>query len=164
MAKLAKIVPSFWYARDAEKAAEFYVSIFPDSEVVRVTDMPAESPSGPPGSVKLVDFMLFGQSFFAMTAGPLDQFNHAISLSVMCENQTEIDKYYSALLRGGTEEQCGWVKDKFGVSWQVVPRALGEMMADMDRTRAKHVAEAMLRMKKLDIGVLEEAFRKSAAA
>jgi predicted 3-demethylubiquinone-9 3-methyltransferase (glyoxalase superfamily) len=164
MADLAKLVPHLWYAQDAEDAAEFYVSIFPDSQLVRVVDLPADSPSGPAGTVKIIDFMIFGQPLIALAAGPLDPFNHAISFCIMCDSQAEIDQYYAALLRGGTEEQCGWVKDKFGVSWQVVPRILNEMIADVDRKRARHVAEAMLRMKKIDVATLEEAFRKSAAA
>ena len=106
--------------------------------------MPTETPSGPPGSVKVVDFTIFGQPFIALTAGPLDPFNHAVSFCVMCDDQAEIDEYWEALLDGGSPEECGWLKDRFGVSWQVVPRVLGDMMADPDRERAKRVADAML--------------------
>jgi predicted 3-demethylubiquinone-9 3-methyltransferase (glyoxalase superfamily) len=155
-----KITPHLWYAQEAEEAAQFYASIFPDSRVDRVTAMPADSPSGPAGSVKMVEFTLFGQPFTAISAGPLDSFNHAISFVVNCEDQAEVDRYWEALLQGGTPSQCGWLKDKYGVSWQVVPTVLGKMMAAPDRNRAKHVAEAMLKMVKLDIAGLKAAYEK----
>ncbi len=158
-AKLAqKITPHLWYSKEAEEAARFYVSIFPDSRVDRVTVMPAESPSGPAGSVSVVDFTLFGQSFMAITAGPLDPFNHAISFVVNCEDQAELDRYYEALMRGGSAEPCGWLKDRFGVSWQILPRVLAEMMAEPDRAKAKRAVEAMLKMTKIDIATLNKAF------
>ena len=153
------LTPHLWFTKDADKAAQFYASIFPDSRVESVDTLPAQSPSGPPGSVQLVQFMLFGQSFAAISAGPLDSFNHAISFMVICEDQKEIDRYYDALLRdGGSEEECGWVKDKYGVSWQIVPRALNEMITSKNREKAKRAAEAMLRMKKLDLAALKKAF------
>jgi len=155
---MQKISSFLWYAKDAEEAARFYVSIFPDSRVKGVTSLPAESPSGPPGSVKLVDFELFGQSFTAMTAGPLDPFNHAISLMVHCDDQAELDRYWDALLAGGSTEACGWLKDRYGVSWQIVPRVLMQMIADPDRVRARRAAEAMLKMIKIDIATLQRAF------
>ena len=158
---LQKIVPHLWYAKDAEEAAGFYASIFPDSRVERVVTLPSESPSGPPGSVKVVDFVLFGQRFAAMTAGPLDPFNHAVSFVVNCENQAEIDRYWNALLDGGTPEQCGWLKDRFGLSWQIVPTVLGDMMADPDRAKAKRAADAMLKMVKIDIATLQAAYTGS---
>jgi predicted 3-demethylubiquinone-9 3-methyltransferase (glyoxalase superfamily) len=128
---IQKISPFLWYASEAEEAANFYVSIFPNSRVTRVTTLPSESPSGPPGSVKVVEFELFGQSFVAMSAGPLDQFNHAISLAVTCEDQAEIDRYWDGLLAGGgTTEACGWLRDRYGLSWQIVPAVMAEMMAD----------------------------------
>jgi predicted 3-demethylubiquinone-9 3-methyltransferase (glyoxalase superfamily) len=164
MAGIAKIVPSLWYAKDAHEAARFYTSIFPNSRIDRVTTMPTETPSGPPGSVEIVDFTLLGQTFLAMKAGPLDSFNHAISLSVVCETQAEIDKYWNALLQGGAPEECGWLKDKYGVSWQVYPRALIDMMADPDRARAKRVADAMLKMKKIDLEALRAAYEHAPAA
>jgi predicted 3-demethylubiquinone-9 3-methyltransferase (glyoxalase superfamily) len=153
-----KITPHLWYAKEAEEAARYYASIFPDSRVDRVTTVPTETPSGPPGSVKVVEFTLFGQPFQAISAGPLDQFNHAISFVINCDNQAEVDRYWEALLEGGTEEQCGWLKDRYGVSWQIVPRVLGEMMADPDRERARRAADAMLKMKKLDIDALRAAY------
>jgi predicted 3-demethylubiquinone-9 3-methyltransferase (glyoxalase superfamily) len=154
-----KITPQLWYAKEAEEAARLYASIFPDSRVDRVTALPADSPSGPAGSVKVVEFTLFGQPFLAFSAGPLDPFNHAISFIVSCEDQAEIDRYWSGLLQGGgTPEQCGWLKDKYGVSWQIVPAVLGEMMADPDREKARRAAEAMLKMVKLDIAGLKAAY------
>ena len=155
---MQKIVPFLWYSKDAEEAAAFYTSIFPDSRITRVTTLPSESPSGPPGSVKIVEFTLSGQSFTAMTAGPLDPFNHAVSFVVNCDNQAEVDRYWSALLEGGSAEQCGWLKDKFGVSWQIIPTVLGEMMASSDRAKAKRAADAMLKMVKIDIAALQSAF------
>src|SRR5213596_1778612 len=138
---MQKIVPFLWYSKEAEEAAAFYTSIFPDSRVTRVTTLPSESPSGPPGSVKIVEFTLFGQPFTAMSAGPLDPFNHAVSFVVNCESQAELDRYWNALLQGGSAEQCGWLKDRFGVSWQIIPTVLGEMMGDPDRAKAKRAAD-----------------------
>jgi predicted 3-demethylubiquinone-9 3-methyltransferase (glyoxalase superfamily) len=156
---IQKITPFLWYSKEAEEAAAFYASIFPDSRVTRVTALPSESPSGPPGSVKVVEFLLFGQQFMAMTAGPLDPFNHAVSFVVNCDNQAEIDRYWNALLaNGGSAEQCGWLKDRFGLSWQIVPTVMGKMMADPDRARAKRAADAMLKMVKFDIAALEAAY------
>ena len=157
---MQKITPFLWYARQAEEAAAFYASIFPDSRVVRVTAMPSESPSGPPGSVKIVEFVLFGQEFTAMTAGPLDPFNHAVSFVVHCDDQAEIDSYWNALLAdGGSAEQCGWLKDRFGLSWQIVPTVLGKLMGQSDQVKAKRAADAMLKMVKIDIAALEAAVR-----
>jgi predicted 3-demethylubiquinone-9 3-methyltransferase (glyoxalase superfamily) len=154
----SKIFPHLWYANDAEKAATFYASIFPDSRVDRVTPLLSDSPSGPPGSVKVVDFTLFGQRFRAISAGPLDPFNHAISLVVVCDEQAEIDRYWDALLKGGKAEACGWLQDKYGVSWQIVPAVMDEMMSDKDRARSKRVTDAMLKMVKLDIAKLQAAY------
>ncbi len=124
-----------------------------------MTSLPSESPSGPPGTVKVVEFVLFGQSFMAMSAGPLDPFNHAISLVVNADDQAELDRYWNALLAdGGTTEACGWLKDRFGVSWQVVPTIFGDMMADPDRVRAKRVTDAMMKMVKFDIAALKKAY------
>jgi predicted 3-demethylubiquinone-9 3-methyltransferase (glyoxalase superfamily) len=155
---MQKITPFLWYSTQAEEAAAFYASIFPNSRVTRVVTLPSESPSGPPGSVKVVDFVLFGQPFVAMTAGPLDPFNHAVSFVVNCENQTDIDRYWNALLDGGSAEQCGWLKDRFGLSWQIVPTVLGDMMSNPDRAKAKRAADAMLKMVKLDIAALQAAY------
>jgi predicted 3-demethylubiquinone-9 3-methyltransferase (glyoxalase superfamily) len=157
--KTSKIFPFFWYAKEAEEAAQFYASIFPNSRVDRVTTMQSESPSGPPGSVKVVDFTLFGQRFQAMSAGPQDPFNHAISMVVLCEDQAELDRYWNALLKGGGQtEACGWLRDKYGVAWQIVPAVLDEMMADKDPLRSKRATDAMLGMIKLDIAKLQAAY------
>ena len=159
MAIHQKITPFLWYAKEAEEAARFYTSIFPDSRVTRVTAMQSDSPSGPPGSVKVVEFVLFGQTFVAMSAGPLDPFNHAVSFVVNCDTQAELDRYWNALLEGGgSPEQCGWLKDRFGLSWQIVPTALGEMMSDPDKARSKRASDAMMKMVKLDIAVLKAAY------
>lgn len=148
-----------WYSEKAEEAAKFYASIFPNSRVDSVTTMPTESPSGPEGSVKVVEFTLLGTKFMAMTAGPLDPFNHAVSFMVECDTQDEIDRYWDALLKnGGTPEQCGWIKDKYGLLWQITPKALNEMMKDKDRAKAKRAADAMLKMVKLDLPALERAY------
>jgi predicted 3-demethylubiquinone-9 3-methyltransferase (glyoxalase superfamily) len=162
MPTIAKIVPHLWYAKEAEEAARFYTSIFPNSRIERLTEMPTDTPSGPAGSVKVVEFTIAGQPFMAITAGPLDPFNHAVSFCVMCDDQAEIDKYWKAFMDGGSEEQCGWLKDRYGLSWQIVPNALGDMMADPDRERAKRVADAMLKMVKIDLAGLKAAYRKAA--
>jgi predicted 3-demethylubiquinone-9 3-methyltransferase (glyoxalase superfamily) len=161
MAKVtrSKISPHLWYADKAVEAANFYVSIFPDSRVDSVTPIPAETPSGPAGSVQVVEFTLAGQPFTAINAGPLDPFNHAISFMVDCEDQAEVDRYWDALSAGGTIEQCGWLKDRYGLSWQIVPRRLGELMRSSDPAGAKRAMEAMLKMKKLDVAALERAAR-----
>jgi predicted 3-demethylubiquinone-9 3-methyltransferase (glyoxalase superfamily) len=155
---MQKITPFLWYAKEAEEAAAFYASIFPDSRVTGVTALPTDSPSGPAGSVKVVEFVLWGQSFVAMSAGPLDPFNHAVSFVVNCVDQAEIDRYWDALLKGGSAEQCGWLKDRYGVSWQIVPTVFPRMMADPDRAKAKRAADAMMKMVKLDIAALEAAY------
>lgn len=160
---IQKITPFLWYATEAEEAAHFYASIFPNSRVTRVTAMPSESPSGPPGSVKVVEFELFGQRFTAMSAGPLDKFNHAISLMVLCDDQAELDRYWDGLLAGGgTTEACGWLRDRYGVSWQIVPTRFADMMSDPDRERAKRFSDAMLKMVKFDIEALEAAYAGTA--
>jgi predicted 3-demethylubiquinone-9 3-methyltransferase (glyoxalase superfamily) len=156
---MEKILPSLWYVDNAEEAAQFYASVFPNSRVTNVSALQAESPSGPAGSVKVVEFTLAGQSFTAMSAGEFEPFNHAISFTVLCENQAEVDQYWNALSNGGAQEPCGWVKDRYGVSWQIVPVRLREMLKDTDHARAKRVAEAMLKMKKIDIATLERAYK-----
>lgn len=156
---MQKITPFLWYAEHAAQAAAFYVSLFPDSRIVATTGMPGDSPSGPAGSVQIVTFELFGQAFVAMTAGPFEAFNHAISFVVDCDDQAEVDRYWTALLAdGGQAEQCGWLRDRYGVSWQIVPRRLVEMMSSPDRAAAKRTSDAMMQMVKLDIATLEAAF------
>jgi len=150
---IQKITPFLWYAQEAEEAAAFYANIFPDSRIVRVTAVPGA------GSTKVVEFVLFGQPFFAMSAGRLDSFNHAISLMVDCTDQEELDHYWNALLAdGGSPDECGWLRDRFGVSWQIVPDDLIRMVADPDAAKARRVAEAMMRMVKFDIAALRAAY------
>lgn len=156
----AKIVPHLWYAAEAEEAARFYASVFPDSRVDEVATLPTDSPSGPAGTVVLVRFTLFGQPFMAISAGPHDPFNDAVSFVVLCEDQEEVDRYWDAILRDGGEPMaCGWITDRYGVRWQIVPRRLYEMMGDADPLRARRVAEEVLRQVKLDLALLEEAYR-----
>lgn len=156
----SKIFPHLWYSKEAEEAARFYASIFPDSRVDRVTALLSESPSGPPGSVKVVDFTLFGQRFQAMAAGPHHDFNDAISMVVLCDDQAELDRYWDALLEGGGKEQaCGWLIDRFGLRWQIVPAVLDVMMRDKDPARSKRVTDALLKMVKLDVAALERAYK-----
>jgi predicted 3-demethylubiquinone-9 3-methyltransferase (glyoxalase superfamily) len=156
---LSRIIPHLWYTDDAEEAAAFYASVLPNSKVDGVTALPADSPSGPAGSVKVVEFTLIGQPLMAISAGPLDAFNHSVSFIVECEDQAELDRLWAALSEGGKVEQCGWLKDRYGLSWQIVPASLGPMMKDPDRSRAKRVAEAMLKMIKLDIDGLQKAYQ-----
>ena len=138
----SKIFPHLWYSREAEEAARFYAAVFPDSRVDHVTSLMSESPSGPPGSVTVVDFTLLGQRFQAISAGPHHDFNDAISMVVLCDDQAEIDRYWTALLEGGGKEQaCGWLMDRFGVRWQIVPAVLDDMMRDNDPARSKRVTD-----------------------
>lgn len=155
---MQKITPFLWYVSEAEEAASFYVALFPDSRIVRRVTMPTDSPSGPAGAVRIVDFELFGQAFTAMSAGPLDPFNHAVSFVVHCDSQQEIDRYWAALLDGGQAEQCGWLRDRWGVCWQIVPAMLGALMGSSDVAAGRRAADAMMGMVKLDIAALQEAF------
>jgi len=155
---LAKLIPHLWYSDKAEEAAAFYASVLPNSKVESVTALAADSPSGPAGSVKVVEFTLIGQPFVAISAGPLDTFNHSISLMVQCDDQAEIDRLWAALSEGGKVERCGWLQDRYGLSWQITPTVLGKMMKSPDRARAKRVAEAMLKMVKFDVGALQKAY------
>lgn len=153
---IQKITPFLWYSTEAEEAAAFYTDIFPDSRVTRVTAVPSA------GSTTVVEFVLFGQPFIAMSAGRLDSFNHAISLMVNCDDQVELDRYWNALLEGGgSPDECGWLKDRFGVSWQIVPNDLIEMMADPDPARARRVADAMMKMVRFDIAALKSAYSRT---
>jgi predicted 3-demethylubiquinone-9 3-methyltransferase (glyoxalase superfamily) len=154
----AKITPHLWYATEAVEAAKLYVSLLPDSRIDSVTTMPADTPSGPEGSVQIVEFTLAGQPFTAFSAGPLDPFNHAISFMINCDTQAEIDKLWDGLSQGGKIEQCGWLRDRYGVAWQIVPTVLAEYMKDPDRGRARRVTQAMLKMVKLDIAELRRAY------
>ena len=153
----SKIAPCLWFADRAVEAAHLYVGLFGDSRIDSVTPIEADTPSGPAGSVEVVEFTLAGRQFMAINAGPLDPFNHAISFVVTCADQAEIDRLWQALGEGGTIERCGWLKDRFGVCWQIVPVELGEMMRQPDRARARRVMEALLAMTKLDLAGLRRA-------
>jgi predicted 3-demethylubiquinone-9 3-methyltransferase (glyoxalase superfamily) len=162
---MRKMTACLWFDDRAEEAAKYYTSIFPNSKVTRMLryDAAAAEASGrPEGSVLTVDFELDGNRFVGLNGGPEFQFSPAISFMVECENQDEIDYYWEKLTAGGDEkaQQCGWLADKFGVSWQIVPRVLDEMLADDDRPRAERVMKAMLAMKKIDIAALERAYEE----
>ena len=154
-----KIVTHLWYATGAEEAAEFYCSIFPDSRIDRVTTLHHDLPDGSPHSVTVVEFTLFGQPFQAITAGPHHEFNDAVSLVVLCDDQAELDRYWNAILEnGGKPQACGWITDRWGLRWQIVPARMGDWLSD-DPIRAARVGAAMLKMVKLDIAALEAAYR-----
>lgn len=154
-----KVTQHLWFEKDMETAIRFYASLIPGSSVEWISTIPAETPSGPPGSVKLASFTLGDQRYMAIEAGPLDPFNHAFSIIVECETQGEIDRLWEALKEGGSTEQCGWLRDRWGLSWQITPKRLGELMGDPDPAKAKRVTEAMLKMVKFDIAALEAAAR-----
>ncbi|NVP55535.1 VOC family protein [Mycoplana rhizolycopersici] len=154
-----KVTQHLWFEKDMERAVRFYAAQIPGSTVEWITTLPAETPSGPPGSVKIAAFTLGDQRYMAIEAGPLDAFNHSFSIIVECETQAEIDRLWQALGEGGTTEQCGWLRDRWGLCWQITPRRLAELMRDPDPAKAKRVTEAMLKMVKFDIAGLEEAAR-----
>ena len=152
-----KITPFLWFDNNAEQAAQFYTSIFKNSKILNISRYGDAGP-GPKGSVMVVSFQLEGQQFTALNGGPLFKFSEAFSFVVNCENQKEIDYFWNKLTAdGGRESECGWLKDKFGFSWQIVPTALGKLMGDKDPKKANRVMQALLQMKKLDIATLEEA-------
>jgi predicted 3-demethylubiquinone-9 3-methyltransferase (glyoxalase superfamily) len=150
-----RIVPHLWFDKEAQEAAEFYASIFPDSKVTNVTTL-HDTPSG---DSQVVSFELFGQPFMAISAGPLFKFNESISFIVRCETQNEIDAYWTKLSADPEAEQCGWLKDKYGLSWQIVPTRLDEMLGRGTDEQIARLTQAFLPMKKLDIVQLERAYR-----
>ncbi len=156
---MSKISPFLWFDKEAEQAARFYVSLLPDSHLDSVTALPADTPSGPAGSVQVVEFTLAGQSWQAMSAGGADRFNHSVSFWIECEDQAEIDRLWNAILeKGGKEQACGWIRDAWGLCWQITPRGYSDMFASPDRAAAKRLAEAMMTMVKFDIAKLKQAF------
>ena len=160
---------NLWFDTEAEEAAHFYTSVFKDSKLGEVQRYPAvgqEIHGKPAGSVLTVEFFLNGQPYIALNGGPEFKFNEAISLEVVCDDQAELDYYWEKLSEGGDREaqQCGWLKDKFGVSWQIAPAALGEMLSDPNQQKRERVFEAMLQMKKLDVNALRAAFEGQPAA
>ncbi|MGH9470879.1 MAG: VOC family protein [Terriglobia bacterium] len=158
---MPKITPFLWFNDRAEEAAKFYTSIFKNSRIRSAARYPEGSPGGTAGSVMTVDFELDGQRFTALNGGPAFKFNEAVSFVVHCESQEEVDEYWSRLSEGGKEIQCGWLKDRFGLSWQIVPTVLIEMLQDKDAAKAKRVMQAMLGMKKIEIPALKRAYEGS---
>ena len=154
---IQKITPFLWFDHQAEEAARFYVSIFPNSKIMKLVRYNKAGP-GPAGSVMTVEFQLEGQSFVALNGGPHFKFTEAISFVVNCQTQQELDVYWEKLTAGGGEVQCGWLKDKYGLSWQVVPTALIKLLSDPDPEKSQRVMKAMLTMKKLDIRALQQAY------
>lgn len=154
---MQKVTPCLWFDGRAEQAAEFYVSLLPDSRVERVNRSPVDTPSGPAGMVLTVEFTLAGTRYVGLNGGPQFPFTEAVSFQIACADQAEVDRLWAALSAGGSEGPCGWLKDRWGVSWQVVPTRLLELFNDPDPGRARRAAEAMLRMKKLVIAELERA-------
>ncbi len=155
---MSKIRPCLWFDGEAEEAANFYVSLFPDSRIDRVQTNVMDSPAGKAGTVLVVDFTLAGQRYMALNGGTRFEYTHAISFEVDCADQAEVDRLWDALSDGGSIEQCGWLKDRYGVSWQIVPTVLPELLGDPDPTKARRVMQAMLRMVKLDIAGLKRAY------
>jgi len=155
--QIQKITPFLWFDNQAEDAARFYASVFPNSKIEAVARY-GEAGPGPAGSVMTVAFELDGQKFTALNGGPHFKFTEAISFVVNCETQQEVDEYWAKLTEGGQEVQCGWLKDKYGLSWQIVPAVMVEMIKDKDAARSQRVVKAMMQMKKLDIARLQEAY------
>ena len=160
---MQKITPFLWFDDKAEEAVNFYVSIFKNSKITGITrygEAGAEVAGRPKGTVMTIAFQLEGQEFVALNGGPVFTFSPAISFVVNCETQEEVDELWEKLSEGGEIEQCGWLKDKYGVSWQIVPTILGEMLQDKDAEKSERVMKAMLQMKKIDIKGLEQAYQQ----
>jgi predicted 3-demethylubiquinone-9 3-methyltransferase (glyoxalase superfamily) len=154
---MPRISPFLWFDNQAEEAMNFYTSVFENSKVGRVMRYGDAGP-GPSGSVMTASFEIEGQAFVALNGGPMFRFTEAVSFVVNCETQAEVDHYWDKLVEGGTPQQCGWLKDRFGLSWQVVPAALVDMMGDKDAAKSKRVVEAMMKMVKIDIPTLRRAY------
>ena len=153
---MQKISPFLWFDSQAEEAANFYVSLFDDAEITNVATYPEGTP-GPAGQVMTVSFRLAGQEFTALNGGPEFTFTEAVSFYVRCKDQDEVDHFWTQLTEGGEESQCGWLKDRFGLSWQIVPDRLGELLSDPDPARSQAAMQAMLQMSKIEIKTLEDA-------
>ena len=154
---MQKITPYLWFNDQAEEAMNFYVSVFKNAKVGEVSRYPEGTP-GPKGKVLTANFRLLGQDFIALNGGPEFKFTEAISFFVSCETQQEVDELWAKLTAGGEESQCGWLKDKYGLSWQIVPNLLGELLGDKDPVKAQRVMQAMLQMKKIDSAALKRAY------
>ena len=158
-----RVYPCLWYDGKAEEAANFYVSLLPGSRIDKVWRTPADTPAGPEGTVLTVDFTLAGQHLQALNGGPEFTFNESVSIVIDCEDQAEVDRLWNALtVDGGQPSVCGWLKDRFGLSWQIVPTRLNELVNDPDRDGARRAMEAMLKMEKIETAELERAFRGEA--
>jgi predicted 3-demethylubiquinone-9 3-methyltransferase (glyoxalase superfamily) len=156
----SKVYTCLWFDQKAEEAAKFYVSLLPDSHIDAIHKSPADTPSGPAGMVLLVDFTLGGHKLQGLNGGPDFKFNEAISIAVECEDQAEVDRLWTALTKdGGEPGPCGWLKDRFGLSWQIAPRELNEMFDSPDRDGARRAMEAMLQMSKIDLETCRRAFQ-----
>jgi predicted 3-demethylubiquinone-9 3-methyltransferase (glyoxalase superfamily) len=156
---MQKITPFLWFDSKAEEAANFYVSVFKNSKIVSIMRC-GEAGPGPKGSVMSATFQLDGQDFMALNGGPMFAFSPAISFFVNCQSQEEVDKLWEKLSEGGEKQRCGWLKDKYGVSWQIIPTVLGQLLQDKDREKSKRVMNAMLQMDKLDITTLKQAYER----
>jgi predicted 3-demethylubiquinone-9 3-methyltransferase (glyoxalase superfamily) len=161
---MSKIAPCLWFANEAEEAANFYVSLLPDSRIDVVHRNVLETPSGPVGSVLFIEFTLAGQRFQALNGGERIPFNHGVSFSIDCADQAEVDRLWDRLAEEGTPKQCGWIHDKYGLAWQIVPRALLQILARPDKAAAARMTQAMFGMVKLDVAGLEAAARGEAPA
>jgi predicted 3-demethylubiquinone-9 3-methyltransferase (glyoxalase superfamily) len=160
---MSKISPCLWFNGEAEQAANFYVSLLPNSRIDRVQRNAADSPAGKAGTALMVVFTLAGQRFLALNGGMRVEYTHAVSFHVDCVDQAEVDRLWKALSDGGTVQQCGWLQDRHGVSWQIIPKALPEMLADPDPAKAQRVMQAMLGMVKIDIEGLRKAYNGASA-
>jgi predicted 3-demethylubiquinone-9 3-methyltransferase (glyoxalase superfamily) len=154
--EMPRITPCLWFDSEGEEAATFYTSVFPNSRIVDVARY-GEAGPGPEGAVMVVTFELDGQKFVALNGGPQFTFDEAISFQVYCEDQDEVDRYWSRLTEGGEESVCGWLKDRFGLSWQIIPTVAIELLSDPDRDKSQRVMRAILDMRKIDIATLEQA-------
>lgn len=155
---MSKIAPCLWFDGEAEEAATLYVSLLPDSRIDRVQRNVSDGPAGRAGTVLVVEFTLAGQRFLALNGGTRFEYTHAVSFHIDCADQAEVDRLWDALLQGGKAEQCGWLRDRYGVPWQIVPGVLSRMIADPDIAKAQRVMAAMLQMVKIDIAALQKAY------
>jgi predicted 3-demethylubiquinone-9 3-methyltransferase (glyoxalase superfamily) len=155
---MSKISPCLWFDGEAEEAAKFYVSLLPDSRIEHIQKNIVDGPAGKTGTVLVVDFTLAGQRFMALNGGTRFEYTHAISFKIDCADQAEVDRLWDALSDGGAIEQCGWLKDRYGVSWQIVPTVLLQLLGGSDAAGAQRTMQAMLKMVKLDIAALQKAY------
>ncbi|PSO28193.1 VOC family protein [Bradyrhizobium sp. MOS002] len=162
---MSKVVPCMWFSGDAEDAAKFYVSLVPNSAITHVQCNVSDGPSGREGSVLVVEFTVAGQPLVALNGGMKMEYTHAISLMIHCDDQAQVDSVWSAFLaHGGKEEQCGWLRDRWGVAWQVVPKVMFEFLSSPDKAAAARAMQAMMKMVKLDVEALRRAFEGESAA